>query len=325
MNKNYFTILAFLVLVFSANAQTVDFTDASYLDGPLSDHPEWNTGLPEQFTIDATNDRVLGNTAYARAIYTPVYKGTDGTVITATAWMEFGDAAAGFNAGNEGDFLGVIGFKHEAFGYNNNSEAVRILSNSTTQNLFLNHLGPSGAWDDPSPTMTWDNKGEYKLTAELVIGSSAATSTFSAKLENVSTGVSTAIAVKTGIYMPLYNAIVSGDPAQGAHFYLHAQNLGNNLGPNTYFNKFVIGNASTLSTPKISNVNFSVYPNPADDILNISSLNEITSIKVTSITGKTIFSQEGGNSLDISSLSKGIYFLTVTSNDASSTKKFIKK
>lgn len=328
MKKNYFTILTFLAatMLMSAQEVTEDFTDASYVDGPLSTHAKWTVGTPAQYSIEDAANRIKSTAAYARAIYTPVFKGASGTIITATAWVECGAAAAGFNS-NDGDFVTVIGFKHEAAAFNNNSEAVRVLSNvgGPGSGLSLVHLGPSGAFDAGATggTIPTASKGEYKVTAELSIGASAALSTFSAKLENVATGESTTVAVKTGIYAPLYNEIVSGLATEGAHFYVHSQTMGN-LSP-TLVNKFEIGNATTLSVSSYKAVEFGTFPNPANNILNVSTLRDITSIKVHSITGKMLLSQEGGDQVNISSLSSGMYLLTVSSGDDSSTSKFIKK
>lgn len=326
MKNNYFTILTFLAATFMMCAQTTeDFTDVSYVDGPLSDHPKWTVGTPAQYSIEDAANRITSTAAYARAIYTPVYKGASGAIITATAWVECGGAGAGFNT-NDGDFVAVIGFKHEAAGFNNNAEAVRVLSNAggPGTGLSLAHLGPSGNFDTgiEGGTMSTDSKGEYKITAELFIGVSAAVSTFSAKLENVTTAESTTIALKTGIYVPLYDAIVSANTAEGAHFYVHGQTM-NLLSP-FIVNQFVIGNASTLSTSSVKSVDFGIFPNPVKDILNISTLRDITSIKVYSITGKLMFSQKGGDNVNISFLSRGMYFLTVNSDNDSSTRKFIK-
>lgn len=330
MKKNYFTMLFFVAAAFIANAQVIeteDFTDVTYTDGPLAPHPKWTVGLDNQFSIDDANNRILGTVAFARAIYNPVYKVAVGEVLSVSALVEFGSAAAGFNT-NAGDFVGVIGFKHEGAGFNNNSEAVRVLSNNdaTTMNLYLNRLSGTGQtfFDGmTAPAMSLASKGVYKITIELFIGTSAAASTFSAQLENVATGVKTDIATATGIYAPLYTAIVSANGAEGAHFYVHAQSMGN-LSPFTT-NSFVVSKGTTLSTSNKKSVVFGVFPNPANDILTISTLSKIASVEVSNITGQTMFTKTGVKSIDISSLSSGMYFLTVKSEEgAFTTKKFIK-
>ena len=77
-----------------------------------------------------------------------------------------------------------------------------------------------------------------------------------------------------------------------------------------------------------------LYPNPANDILNIrikSTNTEKTQIKLIDQTGRTVlstFQNLGGNSpvnLSVSSISDGIYFVSVKNNHISATQKFVKK
>ena len=78
---------------------------------------------------------------------------------------------------------------------------------------------------------------------------------------------------------------------------------------------------------------FKLYPNPARDIVNVTLNDQIAlDVSITIINGlgqtiKTISNQElGGNTnatIDIAGYSKGLYFVTITSNGASQTKKLI--
>ena len=70
----------------------------------------------------------------------------------------------------------------------------------------------------------------------------------------------------------------------------------------------------------------SIYPNPASNLISLESKNQvITSIRIFDISGKQLFSETKLNSLnkqvDISNLSKGIYFITLNNQ---LTKKFVK-
>jgi hypothetical protein len=59
-----------------------------------------------------------------------------------------------------------------------------------------------------------------------------------------------------------------------------------------------------------------VYPNPVKDILNIAFNGEIQSVRIVSLDGRDVKIGEtnlSGNMLDISSLSPGIYFISVQS------------
>ena len=71
-----------------------------------------------------------------------------------------------------------------------------------------------------------------------------------------------------------------------------------------------------------------VYPNPASDVLNIAGWNnENMSYSIISSTGHTIFSgtYTGGNSIEISDLRKGVYFIQLVDGENNvQNKKFIK-
>jgi hypothetical protein len=54
-----------------------------------------------------------------------------------------------------------------------------------------------------------------------------------------------------------------------------------------------------------------VYPNPATDIVNVSSNKKIENITVIDMTGKKVQSFKAGNQINVSSLAKGIYILQV--------------
>jgi hypothetical protein len=72
----------------------------------------------------------------------------------------------------------------------------------------------------------------------------------------------------------------------------------------------------------------SVYPNPAKDKVELSSDIEFKKITITSIDGKvlkTFSSTQKNQTIDISTLSKGIYFINITTvTDKLITKKIVK-
>lgn len=73
------------------------------------------------------------------------------------------------------------------------------------------------------------------------------------------------------------------------------------------------------------NLKFSMYPNPANNILNIEIEKEIQSVEIYSLQGQKVFS---GNdkTIDIANLSSGIYMIKVEDeNGAIATQKLIKK
>jgi len=73
---------------------------------------------------------------------------------------------------------------------------------------------------------------------------------------------------------------------------------------------------------------FSVYPNPAKDMLNISNSigAELLSVTVTDLNGRTVKQINSSvEQINISDLNAGVYFVNINSNEGSLTKKIVKK
>lgn len=94
-----------------------------------------------------------------------------------------------------------------------------------------------------------------------------------------------------------------------------------------FIDNFVIQSAS-LDNQEFTTNSISIYPNPSKSLLNYSISNgfTISGIVINDISGKEIYrsSASVGNSIDVSNLSSGIYFVTFKSDSNSVTKKFIK-
>lgn len=93
-------------------------------------------------------------------------------------------------------------------------------------------------------------------------------------------------------------------------------------------------NNSTLEVEDISNTlenPFTLYPNPFTEFINWSEnnnigMNKTYSVKITDLTGKTIYNGKTNNQyLNLNFLSKGIYIFNIESNNNSSSYKIIKK
>jgi hypothetical protein len=82
-----------------------------------------------------------------------------------------------------------------------------------------------------------------------------------------------------------------------------------------------------LATNDFFKGNFSVYPNPATTVLNISNRNnlEITSAQITDVNGRVV-SQVNGTvaQINIADLTAGVYFLKVTSAQGVGTTRVVK-
>ncbi|HNP32220.1 MAG TPA: S8/S53 family peptidase [Flavobacterium sp.] len=72
-----------------------------------------------------------------------------------------------------------------------------------------------------------------------------------------------------------------------------------------------------------------IYPNPANNVLNFEAKNNIviSAVAINDVSGKEIYKSENSinNSIDVSNLSSGVYFVTFKSDNNSVTKKFIKE
>ena len=69
-----------------------------------------------------------------------------------------------------------------------------------------------------------------------------------------------------------------------------------------------------------------VYPNPAVDMVTVSSNKEVKSVNIIDLSGKQVKSFKGGNQINVSSLVKGTYILQVSyGNGAVENTKLIKK
>jgi hypothetical protein len=97
-----------------------------------------------------------------------------------------------------------------------------------------------------------------------------------------------------------------------------------NLNQLMYIDDVSLTFASTLSISEEELMSFSIYPNPATDLISISGVENIKSIKVYSILGSLEKEVFNTNQIDISELSSGIHLIKVD-NGTVSIKKIIKQ
>ncbi len=82
-----------------------------------------------------------------------------------------------------------------------------------------------------------------------------------------------------------------------------------------------------LSTDSFFSQNFSIYPNPVNHVLNIVAKNGIiiNDFSVTDLNGRVVASGKViDNSVDVSNLSPGVYFVSVVTDEGKGTTKFVK-
>lgn len=84
---------------------------------------------------------------------------------------------------------------------------------------------------------------------------------------------------------------------------------------------------NTVSTPEYENVTFSLFPNPAKDVLTINSNKKLSKVEVIDILGKTVLNTETlvNNTLNIASLKRGLYMIRMYTDDKILIEKFMKQ
>ncbi len=95
-----------------------------------------------------------------------------------------------------------------------------------------------------------------------------------------------------------------------------------------HMDEFKVEGTQTASINDYSNMNFSFYPNPANNILNIKATTTIKRIKVINSIGQTIFDKEMDNlntSINTSKFKSGIYFVLLQTKNYKEKFSFIKK
>lgn len=82
---------------------------------------------------------------------------------------------------------------------------------------------------------------------------------------------------------------------------------------------------STLRSDSFSIESVQIYPNPVDNKFFIKSLNEIQLIEIYSSLGRKVFESNYLNTIDVSNLKSGVYFITIFTAKGKEVKKIIKK
>ena len=83
-------------------------------------------------------------------------------------------------------------------------------------------------------------------------------------------------------------------------------------------------NIGELAVADVKKNNISVYPNPATDVINISSVSSKTKFEIYSVGGQLVNQGTTDGKVSVSKLAKGVYILTIESNGEKSQTKFIK-
>jgi hypothetical protein len=109
--------------------------------------------------------------------------------------------------------------------------------------------------------------------------------------------------------------------------YVRIKESNNNSGSFT----FHYGETLTSAINEIETVNFKIYPNPAKDLINISGITEFDNVQIWDLFGRMVETlratslQDGVQTIDISTLPKGIYLVKIYTDKGSVVNKIVKK
>jgi hypothetical protein len=93
-----------------------------------------------------------------------------------------------------------------------------------------------------------------------------------------------------------------------------------------YVDSIVFDNTLSTNDFGYTNNTISLYPNPAQEVLNISSSNSIVKIEVYDLLGKKVASNINASVVNVATLGKGVYIVKVVQeNGTVVAKQFIKK
>jgi Secretion system C-terminal sorting domain len=119
----------------------------------------------------------------------------------------------------------------------------------------------------------------------------------------------------------VYNGQYYGTVLQGVDVW------SNGSAADFYMDNLIFQQGEILATNDFTASNFSVYPNPVKDRLNISTTNTVDSVVVYDVLGKVVLSATPGvvsPSIDMSALTSGAYLVNITINGSSKTVKVVK-
>lgn len=108
----------------------------------------------------------------------------------------------------------------------------------------------------------------------------------------------------------------------GQTIYIAFHNISVAGGDAILFDDIYVGTG--VGIEDVDNVNVSVYPNPANDVLNIEG-EGIQEVELMDVNGRTVMTTANAGSLNISNLASGIYVVRVITNNGISTQKIVKK
>jgi hypothetical protein len=97
---------------------------------------------------------------------------------------------------------------------------------------------------------------------------------------------------------------------------------------NSATSNIVVDPCTGIQQPTINSQQVDIYPNPTNSIITLSGGEKGSIVTIYNVLGEVILSQEISNDkteIDVSSETNGIYFLRITSEYGSITKRIVKQ
>lgn len=341
--KKIYTLVAGLVLAGSVNAQTIDLTGhtAGAFGGVASSkYPATNIfSFQSGGLVSGTADIQTAHT-YAVA---QLFDETDGVVagkINSASFLlgkKVGTASQIIITVSEADNYDYQGTTYYTPGATIASQTVALSTIDTAQ-ASVNLIGGSMA----TATGLYNNKFTFSnanipankkffVTISVPLGTSGDTlgvfTTFSS--QDVGGVANFPTSLFDYAYTGDHSGVVLGTDPSTADFYSY----GEILNPAPTFANYISANISAegVGTLDLASNEVKVYPNPAQDMLNVEVAGvEISSVNIYSLDGKKVVTNNVSNvsttKVDVSSLTVGTYiYEIVSSNGATFKSKFVKK
>ena len=93
-----------------------------------------------------------------------------------------------------------------------------------------------------------------------------------------------------------------------------------------YVDKLLVSDSSTASVSSVNAFDFGIYPNPVQDELSITTTENVDSVEIVDLVGNTVLtSNVVKGSVNVSSLTSGVYVIRLASENGIAASKFVKK
>lgn len=152
------------------------------------------------------------------------------------------------------------------------------------------------------------------ISFNVTVGNGQSAATQTTVLQSFTESDSTAYNLKTVTY--------TANTAGIYHFGFHNNSAAGTVQSFLFFDTLSL--TSVLSNDKFNSESISIYPNPATDVLNVSGVENVTSLVINDINGRTIKTVNNATSINVSDLNAGVYFVNITTENGNVTKKFMK-